>query len=307
VPPAAAEEPAPEVPVAPGDGDEEQEESGSKRRGAKGSREIRIRTNRALPRGRCATKTGRALSCSSMFTSGDWTGGNVRGAPVRIHWSAPLGAIVFTGFSLSPILWAGFVLLVLLHELGHAALVRRFGYQVTAVRVHAFGGDCQWSGDPTRAEDAAVAWGGVLAQAVVWVAATVTLLVVGWPSSAVLSALAFTFTSTNARMILFNLLPIPPLDGHRAWPLLPMLWQARKEQRMYRRDRAARRQERNREVEREKARAATEKRAAAEKEVSTLGAEDDRPAPIPPEVRAVLDRIAKEAAAALRTKRGRDD
>jgi Zn-dependent protease len=165
-----------------------------------------------------------------MFDTGYYTLGKIRGAPVRIHWSAPLGALVFTGFQLAPGLWAGFFLLVILHELGHAALVRRFGYRVVAVRVHAFGGDCQWAGDPTRAEVAVVAWGGVLAEAALWVVATAVLLVTGMPSSPFLWALATTFTSVNARMIFFNLLPIPPLDGHRAWPLLPMLWEARKEQ-----------------------------------------------------------------------------
>jgi len=175
-----------------------------------------------------------------MLTSGYLEVGRVRGAPVRFHWTAPLGAFVFTGFSFSPLLWAGFLFLIVLHELGHAALVRHYGYEVVAVRVHAFGGDCQWSGDPTLAEVAAVAWGGVLAQAALWVAATVALFVTGWPSSPLLWALAVTFTSTNAHIILFNLLPIPPLDGSKAWPLLPMLWEARQEQRAYQRERVER-------------------------------------------------------------------
>src|SRR5262245_45388893 len=106
------------------------------------------------------------LEPNAMFSSGYFTIGHVRGAPIRVHWSAPLGAFAFTGFSFSPGLWAGFFLLVILHELGHAALVRRFGHEVTAVRVHAFGGDCAFSGDVTRAEDAVIAWGGVLVQAV---------------------------------------------------------------------------------------------------------------------------------------------
>jgi Zn-dependent protease len=222
-----------------------------------------------------------------MFSTGYWTLGRVRGAPIRIHWSAPFGAIAFTGFSLEPGLWAGFFLLVILHELGHAALVWRFGYKVVAVRVHAFGGDCQWAGEPTGAEEAAVAWGGVLAQAVLWVAATVALFVMGPPTSRVVAALAYTFTSTNARMIVFNLLPIPPLDGHRAWQLLPMWWQARQEQRMYLRDRAARQREKARDVAKAAARRATEK------ELTSFEVADDDLAPMPPEVKAVLDRVMK--------------
>src|SRR5262245_16330989 len=216
-----------------------------------------------------------------MFDRGYVTIFRVRGAPVRVHWSAPIGAVAFTGFSFSPALWLGFLLLVVWHELGHAALVWRYGHQVLAVRVHAFGGDCQWAGDPTRAEDAAIAWGGVLAQGILWVAATIALAVLGWPSSPLLAMVAITLTSTNARMILFNLLPIPPLDGHLAWPLLPILWSAWKERRDYLRDRAARRRARSREVAEANARAATKK------ELESLDAAEKGGAPMPPEVRAM--------------------
>jgi stage IV sporulation protein FB len=234
-----------------------------------------------------------------MFSSGYFTVGQVRGAPVRFHWSAPLGAIAFTGFSISPALWAGWLLLVVLHELGHAALVHRFGYEVTAVRVHAFGGDCQWSGDPTRAEVAVVAWGGVLAQGLLWVAATVMLSVFGPPTSPILSVLAFTFTSTNARMLLFNLLPIPPLDGHKAWPLFGILWEARKEQRAYQRERAAQQREKERDVARAKAH-------ALEREIAAMDATNKDPPPMPPELKAMLDRITAEVGHEERSARKRD-
>ena len=222
-----------------------------------------------------------------MFDTGYYTLGRFRGAPVRIHWSAPIGALIFTGFAFAPGLWAGFLLLILLHEMGHAALVRRFGYQVVAIRVHAFGGDCQWAGDPTRAEVGVVAWGGVLAQAALWVIATALVLVLGEPSSPVLWALATTFTSVNARLILLNLMPIPPLDGHLAWPLIPMLWEARKEQQEYQRARREQQQARSREVAREKA------RTEVEKEMADIDAAGDEPASMPDEVKAVLDRVMK--------------
>ncbi|MEZ4295966.1 MAG: M50 family metallopeptidase [Polyangiaceae bacterium] len=225
-----------------------------------------------------------------MFDRGYITLGRVRRAPIRMHWSAPLGAIAFTGFSFSPLLWIGFLGIVIVHELGHAALVWRLGYRVVAVRLHAFGGDCQWSGDPTRIEDAVVAWGGVLAQAVVWIVATVVLSVVGFPASPLLAALAVTATSTNVHMILFNLLPIPPLDGHRAWPLIPLLWEARKERIAYQRARTERRRRRDREV------AKADAWSRAKEEIEAMEAEEraankDVPPAIPPELQEVLDRV----------------
>jgi hypothetical protein len=48
--------------------------------------------------------------------------GRFRGAPIRLHWTVPLACVVFTRFSFVPGAWLGFVLLVLIHELGHAVL-----------------------------------------------------------------------------------------------------------------------------------------------------------------------------------------
>jgi stage IV sporulation protein FB len=222
-----------------------------------------------------------------MFDTGYWTIGRVRGAPIRVHWSAPIGALVFTGFSFSPALWLGFLFLVVWHELGHAAIVWKLGYRVVGMRVHAFGGDCSWSGDPTRADDAAVAWGGVLAQAVLGVGALIAILIGGWPTTPVLAALAVTFTSTNVRMIIFNLMPIPPLDGYTAWRLLPMLWEARKERIAYQRARADRRRAKDQELVRERA------RSAVRREVTAVDVPEEDLAPLPDEVKAVLERVMK--------------
>src|SRR4051812_43653708 len=101
--------------------------------------------------------------------------GRFRGAPIRIHWSTPLGALVFGGFSFDPPRLAGavagFVSVVLVHELGHAALVRAYGLQVDSISIHVAGGECRWSGHSTPRQAAVIAWGGVLAQAVLLVAA----------------------------------------------------------------------------------------------------------------------------------------
>jgi stage IV sporulation protein FB len=232
-----------------------------------------------------------------MFSRGFYTLFHVRGAPVRVHWSAPLGLVVFGGWS--PGGWVGVFLLIVLHELGHAALAWRFGYQVTAMRVHAFGGDCQMSGDMTRAEDAAIAWGGVLAQAAVWVVASVTIWVAGVPEGAFFAALAYAFTTRNAWMIAFNLMPIPPLDGYAAWRLPVMWWQGRRELRSYLKDRAAR----QRQVSRERR---AEREAAMEEALAELEKVDQEPPEMPPEVRAVLGKVVDQVSREELEKRKRD-
>jgi len=148
--------------------------------------------------------------------------GRVRGAPVRIHWTTPIGAFLFSGMivgaAFAPGAWAAFVLLVLVHELGHAALVRRFGLRVLAIDVHGAGGACRWQGHATELQRAKIAWGGVLAQALLLVATALVAPIA--PREPLVAQIVQTWTATNVLMIAFNLLPIRGLDGAEAWTLL---------------------------------------------------------------------------------------
>jgi Zn-dependent protease len=142
------------------------------------------------------------------------------GAPVRAHWTLPLAALIFGQGRLAPGFWLGFVLLVLVHEVGHALIVRRVRCRVIAIDVHALGGACRWQGDPTARQRAAIAWGGVLAQVVLFAAACVWIEVAGDPRTRFGADVLDAFVSTNVLMILLNLLPVAPLDGAEAWKIL---------------------------------------------------------------------------------------
>jgi stage IV sporulation protein FB len=168
------------------------------------------------------------------FRLGSW-----RGAPVRAHWTMPLGAFVFGRGRFVPGFWLGFVLVVLIHELGHALVVRRFGHRVVAIDLHALGGECRWAGDATPLQRARIAWGGVNAQLVALIVAVVVLAVLGPRGTAFVDDLADALTFTNAYMIALNLIPVAPLDGAAAWKL-PGLLRARARARKSRRESAAR-------------------------------------------------------------------
>jgi len=237
-----------------------------------------------------------------MLEGGSITIAHVRGAPIRVHWTTPLGAVVFTGFSINPLVWIGFFLVVLVHELGHAACVRLYGYSVASIEVNGLGGRCEWAGDPTAKEDAVIASGGVAAQALLFLGAVVVLAVMG-PLPWFLEGIAHVFTSVNVWMMLVNLLPIPPLDGSRAWTLIPILaaergwWKptygtpgSRPTSRWSRS--AEWLQALADENERRDAERKRKARAAVEKELEDLDASDKKePSPIQGEVRKVLDRI----------------
>lgn len=153
-----------------------------------------------------------------MFQTGYLRLGRIKGVPVRLHFSVAIGALLFSGFRFAPAFWLAFPLLVLVHEFGHALLVQRLGHRALAVDVTGFGGLCHWDARfASRLDHAIVAWGGVLAQALLLLAALAYLAVRGAPLYAWEAEALHVFTSTNLWLIALNLLPIPPLDGARAW------------------------------------------------------------------------------------------
>jgi stage IV sporulation protein FB len=157
------------------------------------------------------------LNFSSMLERGSLTLGRLWGIPIRAHWTLPIGALVFSGFRFEPGFWLGFFLLVLIHELGHAFLVKANGLRVVGIDISGFGGLCHWSGYATDRQRGAIAWGGVLAQALLLIVTFGLFMAIGRPSNAFLGELTSVFVYTNVFLIGLNLLPFPPLDGYEAW------------------------------------------------------------------------------------------
>ena len=142
-----------------------------------------------------------------------------KGIPVRAHWTVPFGALFFTGFAFAPLAWLAFFSLILVHEAGHALLARRYGHHVVAIDLTGFGGLCRWSGYATDRQRAVIAWGGVIAQALLFAVTALVVLLVGSPHGP-LAQVTDVFLRTNLWIMALNLLPFPPLDGAQAWSIL---------------------------------------------------------------------------------------
>jgi stage IV sporulation protein FB len=153
-----------------------------------------------------------------MFRSGYWLLGRWRGAAIKLHFSIVLCLILFSRFRWNPGFLVAYPCLVLAHELGHALLVQRYGHRLVAVEVTGWGGACHWSGNATPLEEAIIAWGGVWAQLGVFGVTRLWLRLLP-PTGTFGWEVASTFIGTNLWLIAINLLPIPPLDGARAWTI----------------------------------------------------------------------------------------
>jgi Zn-dependent protease len=170
------------------------------------------------------------------LTIGDW-----RGAPVRLHWTLPIGAYLFGQGRFAPGSWLGFFLVVLLHEIGHARVVRRYGLRVVSIDVHALGGACRWAGEPTPVQRARIACGGVNVQVVLLFATVLALWLLGPAGTPVLDQLAGAFTVVNGWILVLNLIPVHPLDGVEIWKL-PGLLRAQSQARLARANAGKRRE-----------------------------------------------------------------
>jgi Zn-dependent protease len=115
---------------------------------------------------------------------------------------------------------AGIFLCLILHELGHALVGRRFGIRFRSIRLFIFGGVAEMETEPPSAK------------AELWMAAAgpaVSLLLAGWFAAAgqVLTdtatvAVARELALINFLLVCFNLVPAFPLDGGRI--LRAILW-----------------------------------------------------------------------------------
>jgi stage IV sporulation protein FB len=152
--------------------------------------------------------------------------------PVRLHWTILLWLLACWGFtgSLSSALlaFASICLLLLAHELGHATVARFCHLHVIGIEFNAVHGRCLFVTPYRNIELILVAWGGVLAQLLVFVLACALLVLMhvvrpGLAKALDLAPVFIVFTVFNLAGIIQNLVPRKPLDGYLAWQLIPAL------------------------------------------------------------------------------------
>ena len=164
-------------------------------------------------------------------------GRQIFGIPIRINaswllvvalvtWSLSHGYFPATSPGLPAVMyWAmgfGCALLlfvcVLLHELGHSLVAKRFGIPVPCVTLFLFGGVAQIGRDPQRpSAEFAIALAGPLVSVLIAIGcfAAARLITIHAPGHVGVVAIARYLAMINTALICFNLLPGFPLDGGR--------------------------------------------------------------------------------------------
>ena len=152
-----------------------------------------------------------------VFVRGSW----LILAAIVVIWYGPLAQAMMPGLTqvgayALAIAFVLFLLLsVLLHELGHALMARRFGIGVRAITLELLGGYTEMESDsPHPRADLAVSLIGPAMSAVIGVAALVVRALL--PDGTIGDQLAFQLAWSNLIVAVFNALPGLPLDGGRA-------------------------------------------------------------------------------------------
>jgi Zn-dependent protease len=161
----------------------------------------------------------------------------VFGAPLYLHWSVFLGIGICVLNGTKQPLYAltcvcSYLAILLVHESGHALVTKYLGYRVYEIRLSIIHGLCVHSGDMwSEWHEVAIAWGGVLAQVIVAIAVLLLSLIPGIDRFVVLGPI-FAFLGPISLLIaLYNLTPVRPLDGAKAWRIVPLLfekWRSRR-------------------------------------------------------------------------------
>lgn len=113
---------------------------------------------------------------------------------------------------------------ILLHEVGHAAMARRLGYEAPVIRLSFLHGVCEIDGPESRRDAIAIAWGGVLAQLAIAVPLVALEQVHGMMARPFVAIVIGAFGNFSLLLVLLNLMPIRGLDGATAWGIVPQAW-----------------------------------------------------------------------------------
>jgi Zn-dependent protease len=126
----------------------------------------------------------------------------------------------------------GIFLSIIVHELGHAVVARRYGIPIKDITLFIFGGVANMEEEPKRPRDeffmaiAGPVTSGLIALAMLAIEEIVGSMA---PAAPVLSVLAY-LSWMNALLAGFNMIPAFPLDGGRV--LRAILWDWRKDLRL---------------------------------------------------------------------------
>ncbi len=152
----------------------------------------------------------------------------IKGADVYVHWTVlVVAALMIAATFRQPVLTVvgllSYLSVLMIHETGHLILAQRRGSKVFEIKIYPICGFTYFETPWSRLDHCIIAWGGVLAQGAVAIPFLLWVELFGFTRVAAVNAALAILGFFSVGVALFNLLPIPPLDGATAWGLIPAL------------------------------------------------------------------------------------
>jgi Zn-dependent protease len=150
----------------------------------------------------------------------------IRGTDVFVHWSVLLIiAIMIAGIRRRPAVTLAGILaylgVFLLHEAGHLVMAQRKHCDVFSIELYPVFGVTRFQVPWSLLDHCMIAWGGVIAQAIVALPVVIWIAVLGYTRFEALNAALVLLGPFSVAVAALNLLPVGPLDGSIAWRLVP--------------------------------------------------------------------------------------
>jgi Zn-dependent protease len=153
----------------------------------------------------------------------------LRHVRVYVHWSViALSGLFLLGALKRP--WQVLVALIsyygvlLLHECGHMVLAQKKGCRVNWIKLYPIFGLVSFDEPYSKYDHAVIAWGGIVAQCMVAFPIALYLSLFGYTRSEVINVALGIWSYMSLSLVIFNLIPVPPLDGAMAWKLFPEMY-----------------------------------------------------------------------------------
>lgn len=157
----------------------------------------------------------------------------VRGVDVYVHWTVFLIVALLLlrpprALSTTLVGLAAYLGLLILHEAGHVMMARYRGYQAFSIALYPICGLASIERPESRIDRALIAWGGVTAQSAIAIPLVAGVSVLGYTPFEAVNAAIVILGGYSLLVAVFNLLPIRPLDGSKAWDLIPAYLECRR-------------------------------------------------------------------------------
>ncbi len=154
--------------------------------------------------------------------------GRLNGVTVRVHWSLLAGCIALALVAWPQVLSGlaavfAYFMSMLIHEWGHTFVAQRRRCPVHAIELYPMLGLARLGQPYSHADHCAIAWAGVVAQAIAATPMVAILATVGFTPISSVNYFLVVFVWVSVLSVVLNLVPIRPLDGALAWSRVPAL------------------------------------------------------------------------------------